>query len=204
MRHPAFIHTVSFVLLALPLSFAGCQKAHYVDPKGNELVVNADRMNIQDWTILADQATQSLVSSGALSRLPTQPAGLLLNPVINTTTQQFDTDAIMKKIRISLMNTGRVEVIMADDLFGGAEDRIAREAQRRKDRAAGVDTDASNKNVPDVTITAKLIEDRARAGNTRQVAYVLQLTLTNTTSGRAIWEGEASVVKQGERASVGF
>lgn len=190
--------------LACTLAIAGCQKAQYIDPKGNELVVNVDRMNIQDWSMLADQVVQSMVSSGTLARLPNQPAGLLLNPVINTTTQQFDTDAIMKKIRIALLNTGRVEVIMSDDLFGGAEDRIAREAQRRKDRAAGVDTDASNKNVPDVTITAKLLEDRARAGSTRQVAYILQMSLTNTSSGRAVWEGEAQVVKQGEKSSVGF
>jgi penicillin-binding protein activator len=192
------------LLSSAMLVATGCQKAQYVDPKGNELVVNVDRMNIQDWSMLADQVVQSMVSSGTLARLPNQPAGLLLNPVVNTTTQQFDTDAIMKKIRIALLNTGRVEVIMADDLFGGAEDRIAREAQRRKDKAAGVDTDASNKNVPDITITAKLIEDRARAGNTRQVAYILQMSLTNTTSGRAVWEGEAQVVKQGERSSVGF
>ena len=191
-------------LLATTLATSACQKAHYVDPKGNELVVNVDRMNIQDWSMLSDQVVQSMVSSGVLARLPNQPAGMLLNPCVNTTTQQFDTDAIIKKIRISLMNTGRVEVIMSDDLFGGAEDRIAREAQRRKDRAAGVDTDASNKNVPDVTVTAKLLEDRTRAGNTRQVAYILQMTLTNTSTGRAIWEGEAQVVKQGERASVGF
>ena len=195
---------VASCALAATVVLAGCQKAQYVDPKGNELIVSVDRMNIQDWSMLADQTIQSMVSSGTLARLPNQPAGLLLNPVINTTTQQFDTDAIMKKIRIALLNTGRVEVIMADDLFGGAEDRIAREAQRRKDRAAGVDTDASNKNVPDVTITAKLIEDRARAGNTRQVAYVLQMSLTNTATGRAVWEGEAQVVKQGERASIGF
>lgn len=192
------------ILTSAMLASTGCQKAQYVDPKGNELVVNVDRMNIQDWSMLADQVVQSMASSGTLARLPNQPAGLLLNPVVNTTTQQFDTDAIMKKIRIALLNTGRVEVIMADDLFGGAEDRIAREAQRRKDKAAGVDTDASNKNVPDITITAKLIEDRARAGNTRQVAYILQMSLTNTTSGRAVWEGEAQVVKQGERSSVGF
>ncbi|MFM1803458.1 MAG: hypothetical protein RL136_337 [Planctomycetota bacterium] len=200
-RAVALASTLASALAFLPM---GCQKAQYVDPKGNELVVNVDRMNIQDWSMLSDQVIQSMVTSGTLARLPNQPAGLLLNPVVNTTTQQFDTDAIMKKIRIALMNTGRVEVIMADDLFGGAEDRIAREAQRRKDRAAGVDTDASNRNVPDITITAKLLEDRARAGNTRQVAYILQMSLTNTTSGRAMWEGEAQIVKQGERASVGF
>ena len=124
---------------SLALLCASCQNAKYVDPKGNELVVNVDRMNIQDWSMLADQVVQSMVSSGTLARLPSQPAGLLLNPVANTTTQQFDTDAIMKKIRIALMNTGRVEVIMADDLFGGAEDRIAREAQRRKELGAEAD-----------------------------------------------------------------
>jgi len=191
-------------IAAVTLATAACNKAQYVDPKGKDLVVNVDRMNIQDWSMLSDQVVQSMVSSGVLSRLPNQPAGMLLNPCVNTTTQQFDTDAIIKKIRIALMNTGRVEVIMADDMFGGAEDRIAREAQRRKDKAAGVDTDASNKNVPDVTVTAKLLEDRARAGSTRQVAYILQMTLTNTTTGRAVWEGEAQVVKQGERSSVGF
>jgi uncharacterized protein (TIGR02722 family) len=195
--------TISAVA-AITLATAACNKAQYVDPKGKDLVVNVDRMNIQDWSMLSDQVVQSMVSSGVLSRLPNQPAGMLLNPCVNTTTQQFDTDAIIKKIRIALMNTGRVEVIMADDMFGGAEDRIAREAQRRKDKAAGVDTDASNKNVPDVTVTAKLLEDRARAGSTRQVAYILQMTLTNTATGRAVWEGEAQVVKQGERSSVGF
>jgi uncharacterized protein (TIGR02722 family) len=195
--------TISAVA-AVTLATAACNKAQYVDPKGKDLVVNVDRMNIQDWSMLSDQVVQSMVSSGVLSRLPNQPAGMLLNPCVNTTTQQFDTDAIIKKIRIALMNTGRVEVIMADDMFGGAEDRIAREAQRRKDKAAGVDTDASNKNVPDVTVTAKLLEDRARAGSTRQVAYILQMTLTNTATGRAVWEGEAQVVKQGERSSVGF
>lgn len=191
-------------IAAVTLASAACNKAKYVDPKGKDLVVNVDRMNIQDWSMLSDQVVQSMVSSGVLSRLPNQPAGMLLNPCVNTTTQQFDTDAIIKKIRIALMNTGRVEVIMADDMFGGAEDRIAREAQRRKDKAAGIDTDASNKNVPDVTVTAKLLEDRTRAGSTRQVAYILQMTLTNTATGRAVWEGEAQVVKQGERSSVGF
>ena len=124
-RAVALASTLASALAFLPL---GCQKAQYVGPKGNQLVVNVDRMNIQDWSMLSDQVIQSMVTSGTLARLPNQPAGLLLNPVVNTTTQQFDTDAIMKKIRIALMNTGRVEVIMADDLFGGAEDRIAREA----------------------------------------------------------------------------
>jgi len=192
------------IVATLPLALIGCQKAQYVDPKGNDLVVNADRMNIQDWNLLADQVVQSMVNSGVLARLPNQPAGVLLNPVINTTTQQFDTDGIMKKIRISLLNTGRCEVIMTAGPGGRAEDKIAQDAQALKDFQSGKDNQVNPNNVPDATLTAKLIEDRARSGSTRQVAYVLQMSLTNTTTGRAVWEGEASVIKQGERSSVGF
>ncbi|MCX5651797.1 MAG: penicillin-binding protein activator LpoB [Planctomycetota bacterium] len=192
------------IVATLPLALVGCQKAQYVDPKGNDLIVNADRMNIQDWNLLADQVVQSMVNSGVLARLPNQPAGVLLNPVINTTTQQFDTDGIMKKIRISLLNTGRCEVIMTAGPGGRAEDKIAQDAQALKDFQSGKDNQVNPNNVPDATLTAKLIEDRARSGSTRQVAYVLQMSLTNTTTGRAVWEGEASVIKQGQRSSVGF
>jgi uncharacterized protein (TIGR02722 family) len=203
MNH-RFLALATALPLALSLGSAGCQKAQYVDPKGNDLVVNADRMNIQDWNLLADQVVQSMVNSGVLARLPNQPAGVLLNPVINTTTQQFDTDGIMKKIRISLLNTGRCEVIMTAGPGGRAEDKIAQDAQALKDFQSGRDNQVNPSNVPDATLTAKLIEDRARSGSTRQVAYVLQMSLTNTTTGRAVWEGEASVIKQGQRSSVGF
>ena len=192
------------VSAVLPLALAACQKAQYVDPKGNDLIVNADRMNIQDWNLLADQVVESMVNSGVLARLPNQPAGVLLNPVINTTTQQFDTDGIMKKIRISLLNTGRCEVIMTAGPGGRAEDKIAKDTQALKDFQSGSDNVVNPNNVPDATLTAKLLEDRARSGSTRQVAYVLQMSLTNTTTGRAVWEGEASVIKQGQRSSVGF
>lgn len=198
--------THRIIVLAAALSFplVACQKAQYVDPKGNDLIVNADRMNVQDWSLLADQVVQSMVGSGVLARLPNQPAGILLNPVINTTSQQFDTDGIMKKIRIALLNTGRCEVIMTSGPGGRAEDPIARDAQALKDFQSGRDGQVNAGNVPDATLTAKLLEDRARSGSTRQVAYVLQMSLTNTSTGRAIWEDEASVVKQGQRSSVGF
>lgn len=87
---------------------------------------------------------------------------------------------------------------------GRAEDPIAKDAQALKDFQSGRDNQVNPSNVPDATLTAKLIEDRARSGSTKQVAYVLQMSMTNTTTGRAVWEGEASVVKQGQRSSVGF
>jgi hypothetical protein len=159
---------------------------------------------VQDWSLLADQTVQSMMTSGVLARLPNQPAGILLNPVINTTTQQFDTDAIMKKIRIALLNSGRCEVIMTGRFGGRPEDQIANDAQAYKDSQAGRDGLVNPSTVPDATLTAKLIEDRASSGSTKQVVYVLQMSMTDTTSGRAIWEGEAQIAKQGQKSAVGF
>jgi len=195
----------SVLALASICLVAGCRSAQYVDPKGNDLVVNVNRMNIQDWDKLADQVIQDMMTSGVLTRLPNQPAGVLLNPVINSTTQQFDTDGIMKKIRIALLNSGRCEIITTSGLGGRAEDQIAQSTQAYKDFKSGKDSaDINPNNLPDATLTAKLLEDRARSGNTRQIAFVLQMSLTNPATGRAIWEGEARVMKQGERSSVGF
>jgi penicillin-binding protein activator len=204
------IHSLAIRISAIALSgaaalAAGCRSAQYVDPKGNDLIVSADRMNIQDWDKLADQVLQDMMTSGVLTRLPNQPAGVLLNPVINSTTQQFDTDGIMKKIRIGLLNSGRCEVIMTSGIGGRAEDKIAQSTQAYKDFQSGKDTAAVNpNNLPDATLTAKLLEDRARSGGTKQISFVLQMSLTNPSTGRAIWEGEARVTKQGERSTIGF
>lgn len=188
----------------------GCQKAEYVDPKGNDLVVNLDKMNIQDWNQLADQVVQQMVTSGALTRVEGARnrndgvARLLLNNPINKTTMAFDTDAIMKKIRIALLNTGKAEIIMTSGPGGRAEDKIAQSTADARAFAAGTDNQLNEKRLPDATLTAKLLEDRSRSGSTRQIAYILQMSLTDTSRETAIWEGEAQVVKQGQKSSVGF
>jgi uncharacterized protein (TIGR02722 family) len=201
MRSTTLALAASSLLLA---STPACQKAQYVDPKGNDLVVSVDRMNLQDWSKLADEVVQDMVTSGVLARLPNQPAGVLLNAPVNKTTQQFDTDAIMKKIRIALLQSGRCEVIMTAGPGGRAADPIAKSAQDLKRFQSGADNEINQDVIPDATLTAKLLEDRARSGSTRQIAFTLQMTVTDTRRGRAIWEGEATVVKQGEKSGVGF
>jgi hypothetical protein len=199
MRTLALVAAVSSTL-----ALAACQKAQYVDPKGNDLVVSLDKMNIQDWNQLADQVVQQMVTSGALARMQNQPARLLLNRPINKTSESFDTDAIMKKIRISLLNTGKAEIIMTSGPGGRAEDPIARDAANARAFASGTDNQLNEKRLPDATLTAKLLEDRSRSGSTRQVAYILQMSLTDTNRETAVWEGEAQVVKQGTKSGVGF
>ena len=196
--------TVPTLVLCVAVAFAAsCSRTQYVDAGGSDLIVSPDRMNLQDWSLLADQAVQDMVVSGSLSRYSSSsPPGLLLNPLKNQTGEQFDGDAILKKIRIALLATGRVQVITAGDASQSGEDALAQRAKSKRQLSAGLADPLAD--VPGLTIQAKLLADRVKASGQTQTAYLLQLTLTDTTSGRGVWEGEAKVVKRGASARVGY
>ncbi len=201
MNHAPWIPCTALLLGAFLLP--SCAKTTYVDGKGNDLVVSAGRMNIQDWTQLSDKVVQSMVTSGVLQSYSAGgPAGLLLNPLQNDTGEQFDGDAILKKIRIALLQTGRVQVITAGSMGLAAEDPIAQRAKARQQLAAGLEDPLAD--VPALTIQAKIFRDRVRAEGQQQSAYFLQMTLTDTKSGRGIWEDEVSIVKRGSKSAIGF
>ncbi|MSR42080.1 MAG: hypothetical protein EXS10_09320 [Phycisphaerales bacterium] len=206
LASPLRCGAVLALFTALTLS-TGCKSnTRYVDAGSNDVIVSAGQMNVQDWSLLADQCTQSMISAGVLQRYGDQskPAGLLLNALVNETTEQFDGDAILKKIRIALLNTGRVEVIMTAGPGGRAEDPIAQSAQQSKAFMAAADNQMMAQNTPDLTLTAKLLQNQIKASGDTQSTYILQMTLTDTTTGRGIWEGEANVMKRGGKATIGF
>jgi len=177
-------------------------QATYKDSRGNDLVVSLDQPNIQDFNQAADNLVQSMMVSGVLERAPRQPAVMGISRVVNDTSTAFDTDQLVKKIRVALLQTGKIEVTTTIGLGGKAEDPMAKGVQDMKDFESG----QSNKmpDLPDYTLTSKILENRASAGDTRQVSYIFQMSLTDTRSGRAVWEGEETITKQGRKNAVGF
>ena len=106
-------------------------------------------------------------------------------------------DMLLKRIRIALLQTGKVVTDITAGL-GGPEDPLADASKRQAAFASG-----KKLRRPDYTLSGKIIEDRARAGNIREVTYFFQLTLA-TPDGLAVWEGEKRIPKQGEKPSVGW
>lgn len=178
-------------------------KTAYVEPGSSRLVTTLDQVNIQDFAQAADTMVASLIDNlinpGQLrSGVPGEPALLAISRIQNNTGQQLDTDLLVKKIRVALLRTGKVWT-STTIAYGGPEDPLAAEEQQLLGRsAAGVNRR------PDYTLSGKIIEDRARAGNIRQAAYIFQLSLTKTPEGIAVWEDEKTIVKQGSRPAVGF
>lgn len=196
----------SIVLATLTLALLvatqpGCtRRAQYVDASGGRVLVTLDQINIQDFSMAAEDAITDLLASGVLDRVPSSPAVMVVSRVINNTAQQVDTDLLTKKIRVALNQSGKALTMTTRGPGGTAEDELAREiAQEWRD--LGLEPIPSRP--PDFSLSGKIIETYTRAGNYRQAAYTFQLSLTDRR-GLAVWEGEKAVVKQGRRPSVGF
>jgi hypothetical protein len=189
---------------ALALLATGCatkNDAKYVDSQGPATIVSLDSINIQDWNNAADKLVSSLLASNALDRAPELPAVMAVSRIRNNTQQQVDTDSLTKKIRIALNQTGKVVTTTTLGPDGKQEDAMAADVGAMQAFMAG---EKQKTTLPYYTLSGKLLEDRVKSGNTRQVTYTFQLSLTTVKDGLAVWEGEEQITKQGQRSSVGW
>lgn len=189
---------------AAALLLTGCatkNDARYVDSQGPQTIVSLDRINIQDWNNAADRLVASLLASGVLERAPEQPAVMAVSRIRNNTQQQVDTDSLTKKIRVALNQTGKVVTTTTLGPDGRVEDQMAADVGAMQAFMAG---EKQKTVLPYYTLSGKLLEDRVRSGNTQQVTYTFQLSLTTTRNGLAVWEDEQLITKQGQRSSVGW
>lgn len=199
-KHTQFLSFLGTCTLAALLSGCG-GGAQYVDSQGTQTIVSLDQINIQDWSNAADQMVASLLSSGVLDNAPSQPAIMAVSRIVNTTTTQVDTANLTKKIRVALTQSGKVLTTTTYGLGGQAEDELAKQTMELYKLQ---NNDASSMPLPYYTLSGKLLENRATAGRTRQVTYTFQLSLTQISTGLAVWEDEVNITKQGRNAAVGW
>ncbi len=194
------------IKIILPLAAAsavfvtGCgTNAHYVETGGRQSVVSVGKINDQDFITAANAATQELLASGVLDKVKTPPAVLGMSRIVNSTGQQIDIDLLTKKIRVALLQSGKAVTTTTFGLGGKAEDPMAQGIQQQQEFM----NDQKTTRLPDFTLSGKIIQNTAKAGNVEQSTYSFQLSLTDQ-QGLAVWEGEKQITKQGSQNAVGF
>ena len=189
------------------IGLAGCGKTQVVnlsDPTyttrqqtGGQTTFGLD---YRDFEYSAKQAVDSFLSS-PLSRKPgsTAPWIMAISRITNDTALSLDTDQLVKKMRVALLNSGRVMVTTAVGA-GGPEDAMSMEVrQLRESDEFNQDTVAGRGTMvaPDLSLSGKIIQRANRVGNKQQVDYYFQLTATNIETGLAYWEFEEVIAKLG-------
>lgn len=185
----------TFALLSLcaaGLLISGCETPARVITDSRSNIVTLDQIDTQDWQRAAEDAVRKLANSGVLEQAPTKPAVVKITRITNNTSQRVDTDMLMQKVKIALTQSGKVKVMSQDDA-----------TQQLNDYTRFQKGDKSIV-VPYYTISGKIIEQRASAGDTRQTSFIFQLNLATVSDGLDVWSGETDITKQGTTNAVGY
>jgi len=188
------------VLLPSTLLITGCQTAETrtIDASGPQ-ALNTGGINSQDWYTAADQLVGSLLTSGALDKATTQPAVLAVDRVINNTTLNIDTDLLIKKIRVALMQTGKVAI--TDQMGLGERAVVANEAAEMDEMMSGKKAKVI---VPNYTLYGKLIQQTDKLNGVTQNTYSFQMSLVDVKTGLTVWEDDRAISKQTKKSTLGW
>lgn len=196
--------------VALCAVLAACGGTSVVDLDNAQEVSamqNVMELEYRDWTSTAEKMTKSMLTSGAFSRVK--------NPVIamgtikNDTMQRFDTDILTKKIRSTLVNSGRAQVATSFRNNKAAEDETTYAMRQTRDNAEYDSSTIAQKGTlvaPNMSLSGKMIQRNLKLESgwfssvDTRVEYYLQLTLTDLKTGLSVWEDEQPIVKEGSHA----
>ena len=157
-------------------------------------------IDYRDFEKIASKLVASLLNSGAVNK----PAGgryvLAISRIKNDTTQRIDTSQLIKKIRVALLQSGKVVVTTAVSA-NGAEDNMSMQARKLRNSAEFNQKTVAKKGqmvAPELSLSGQIFERSIQISRKKQqVEYYFQLSLTDIATGLAYWEGEEVISKRG-------
>ncbi len=190
-----------YLLTGLALILSGCTsgKVAYVTPPSQHQSVQPMTLALeyQDFKFAAMNLVKDLLNSGTLNR----PGGgryvVAISRIINDTTQDIDTDQLLKDIRIALLRSGKA-VITTYVQAGGPEDPMTGEIRKLRNNDEFNSRTLPGKGqliAPDLSLSGKIIQRVYYVNDVKKVDYYFILTLTDLKTGLAVWEGEKVISK---------
>jgi uncharacterized protein (TIGR02722 family) len=195
-------------LVALPAACAQPVATTMIDPRADRSAIGMG-LDARDFDSTAAKLVQDMLESGAVNH----PGGgryvLVISRITNDTMQRIDTDQLIKRIRVQLLNSGKVTTTTAMRVGGAdAEDPMSMQSRNLRDsrefNQANV-AGAGQMIAPEISLTGKLLQNNARLGDgSQRVDYDFQLTLTQLNTGLTLWEKDELISKQGSGRTVAW
>ncbi len=196
-----------FIISILSLVLVGCGSKtinkNLVDPAYTTKSTATDGatsvgLDYRDMEFAASKAIDSFLKSPVSTKPNSnQPWVMAVSRVKNDTTLNLDTDQLVKKMRIAMLNSGKVITTTAVGA-GGAEDELSKQVrQLQESKLFDQSTVAKNNTLiaPELSLSGKIIQRTNKVGSAQQNDYYFQLTITNIQTGLAFWEFEQIISK---------
>jgi uncharacterized protein (TIGR02722 family) len=187
------------------VSACTAQSTQMIDPRADRSGYGLG-LDARDFSSAAQDSVQKMLDSGALDH----PGGgryvVAISRITNDTMQRIDTDELVKKIRVQILNSGKAVVSTAIGGAGAEDDMTMRVRQLRASQEfSHVNLARKGEMVaPELSLSGKLIQHNTLVDGGQRVDYSFQLAMTDLHSGLAIWENETPISKLGSNRTVAW
>lgn len=207
MLNKLFVRFTTIIAFGSVIVLSGCSSnVEYITEKNADDAISLG-LDRKDFENAAQDAIESLLASNALNKQGGGRYVVAVGKVVNDTTLRIDTDMLIKKIRIGMLQSGKAVITSAISANGTADELIFDVRELRGNDEFKQDTIAQKGTLyaPDFSLTGKILQRISRTGKNKQmVEYYFQLTLTEIRSGLAYWESESTVGKLGSNKSTAW
>lgn len=182
------------VLLIVALMFTACgtktyTKGKYVDP--DEVYLLSDKFVESDLQMIAEQLSESLLSSDMLGSQPTKPA-IIISLFTNSTDEHIDILSLTNKMRVKLLKSNRFVFLnerlrkeMAKEYEYQSSGYVNPETAKQKGKQIGADW----------LISGHITSIRQPVGKKEIVYYKTTLEVTDLETSAILWADEVEVKK---------
>jgi penicillin-binding protein activator len=192
------------LLLAAPvIGLAACatpgavQTTSVVDPRADRSAIGAG-LDMRDFENAAGDAVQKMLASPQMTKPDGGRYVIAISRVTNDTMQRIDTDLLIKRIRVELLNSGKATITTTIGL-DGVEDPLVMQTRQLRHSAEFNQAQVARAGqmlAPDLSLSGKIIQLNNRLGDgSQRVDYAFQLTVTDVNTGVSIWEGDTPISK---------
>lgn len=178
----------------------GCNSTAVKVNTDNDEAPTVIGLGYRDFDEAASELIGSLLKSRALVHPEEQRYVIVISKIKNDTMQRIDTDQLIKKMRIALLNSGKALVTSALGA-NGAEDDMSYQTRELRANEEFNQTRVSSSGqliAPDYSLSGKIIQrNNTVDSRTTQVEYYFMLSLTDIETGLVFWEDEKRIIKRG-------
>lgn len=190
---------ILYIAICSLILHSGCTTRTELIDIDNDMSERAAGLEYRDFESAARSLVSEMLSSGNL----TKPSGgryvLIISRIANDTMQRIDVDQLSKKIRIELINSGRVAVSNIEE-----DARVMQTRQLRNSREVNQATVAKKGTLiaPELSLSGKITQREFIISGDKRIEYTFALSITSLDTGLTLWEGEKTIIKKTDKNAI--
>lgn len=184
---------VCFLLIVITLVSSCARSVSRIDPSTS--IDLSGRWNDTDSRTVAETMTNELLASANFkdyaSEQGKKPA-VLVGWVLNKTSEHIDADNFIKKIELTIFNSGIADLVESDDF----RDKLREERAQQQDFASSETASKWGMEVgADLMLFGEMTSETDVYNNKRVVNYIITLFLTDIETNKRVWYGQKEIKK---------